>query len=635
MGHHALHAARALSRRARGGAVSGSLPRTLGFLYASGAAVALLWTALPHTPDRGDGVVVVMAMLALVLGGVLVRCGTWLAEWLLHLALGGIQLVIGIAYVAGGAPTGDVRLFFLWATPYAALHCSVRAALAHLLWTSTVFITCLAVMPDATHRAAWAIGLMLLGTLFATAVLAASAATALRRAESGQRHEATHDALTGLANRRRLLDVLRDDRLYRAGRGRRALVLLDLDGFKAVNDRYGHAHGDALLQALAQQLLALVGPDDAVCRLGGDEFALVLHDVDGPEHALELASALTLAAAEVRLPDRPQVRVRTSAGVRLLAEPRLDPSTVLRDADAALYVSKREGQARPHLWTVGLRHDGAEQQELADDLRQGLLTGQLHLVYQPVVDISTLRVHGIEVLARWRHPERGDVPPDQFVPCAERAGLIGDLTRWVLRSACQEAAGWPVGPDGMVLNLAVNIGAGQLRDLQIVEDVRLAMAGAGLSAGGLVLEVTETAAVVDLECARRTLEQLAALGVGLALDDFGTGYSSLSHVHALPFDILKVDRTFVSACRQGDRRAVATIAAVGALAAQISVDVVAEGVEHRWELPALRALGCSYAQGYGLSRPLAPEVVATALAEQGPRGWFLEPLASRTAAIVG
>jgi EAL domain-containing protein (putative c-di-GMP-specific phosphodiesterase class I) len=251
------------------------------------------------------------------------------------------------------------------------------------------------------------------------------------------------------------------------------------------------------------------------------------------------------------------------------------------------------------------------------------------------VDITTLRVHGVEALARWQHPERGDVPPDQFIPCAESAGLIDDLTLWVLRTACQEAAGWPPGPDGVVLNLAVNVSAVQLADVQIVEDVRATLVDTGLSPNGLVLEVTETAAVVDLDSARRTLEQLAELGVILALDDFGTGYSSLSHVHALPFDILKVDRTFVSACRQGDRRAVATIAAVGALAAQISVDVVAEGVEHRWELPALRALGCSYAQGYGLSRPLAPEVVATALAEQGPRGWFLEPLASRTAAIVG
>jgi EAL domain-containing protein (putative c-di-GMP-specific phosphodiesterase class I) len=260
-----------------------------------------------------------------------------------------------------------------------------------------------------------------------------------------------------------------------------------------------------------------------------------------------------------------------------------------------------------------MRHDGAEQQEMADDLREGLLTGQLHLVYQPVVDISTMRVRGLEALARWSHPDRGDVPPDQFIPCAERAGLIGDVTRWVLRTAFQEASTWQAGPDGTVPNLAVNISAVQLADVGIVEDLRAVLAETTMPLGGLVLEVTETAAVVDLDCARHTLELLAALGVTLALDDFGTGYSSLSHVHALPFQILKVDRTFVSACREGDRRAVATIAAVGALAAQISVDVVAEGVEHTWELPALRALGCGYAQGYGLSRPLTPSAGTSSL----------------------
>jgi EAL domain-containing protein (putative c-di-GMP-specific phosphodiesterase class I) len=243
-------------------------------------------------------------------------------------------------------------------------------------------------------------------------------------------------------------------------------------------------------------------------------------------------------------------------------------------------------------------------------------------------------VHGVEALARWRHPERGDVPPDQFIPCAESTGLIGELTRWVLRTACQEAAQWSPAPDGAVPNLAVNVSAVQLADLQIVEDVRAALGDAGLPPQSLVLEVTETAAVVDLDSARSTLDQLAGLGVVLALDDFGTGYSSLSHVHALPFDILKVDRTFVSACRLGDRRAVATIAAVGALAAQISVDVVAEGVEHRWELPALRSLGCGYAQGYGLSRPLSAGVLAAHLAAQGRDGWVLEPADTRAAVAV-
>ena len=612
----------------------GSLPRRLGYLYSCGAVVALLWTVLPHRPERGDAVVVGMALLALVLGAGLVRWGHWLSAWMLHAALASIQLVIGIAFVAVGDPSCAIGVFFLWATPYAALHFRVRSALAHVLWTSAVFVTSVAMMPSVTHREAWGTGLLLLATLFATATLAATAATALRRAEQGQRHEATHDSLTGLGNRRRLLDVLRDDRLHRTARGHRALILLDLDGFKAVNDRYGHAAGDALLQGLAARLLSLAGRDDVVCRLGGDEFAMVRHDVTDAEQAMDFARRVTLAAAEVRSAAYPEMSVRASAGLRLLDEAQLDASAVLRDADAALYASKREGQARPRLWSCGMRHDGAEQQELADDLRQGLHTGQLHLVYQPVVDITTLRVHGVEALARWRHPERGEVPPDQFIPCAESTGLIGELTRWVLRTACQEAAAWPAGPDGAAPNLAVNISAVQLADVQIVEDVRTALADTGMSPQGLVLEVTETAAVVDLDCARHTLEQLAGLGVVLALDDFGTGYSSLSHVHALPFDILKVDRTFVSACRLGDRRAVATIAAVGALAAQISVDVVAEGVEHRWELPALRALGCSYAQGYGLSRPLTAAALTASLAVQGPDGWIVAPAETRAVAAV-
>jgi len=611
-----------------------SLSRTLGYLYASGAVVALLWTVLPHEPERGDDVVVGMALLALVLGAAMVRWGRSLSVWMLHAALGSIQVVIGVAFVAVGDPSCAIRVFFLWATPYAALHFSVRTALVHVCWTGTVFVTSVALMPAETHRNAWGTGLLLLATLIATAVLAATAATALRRAEAAQRHEATHDALTGLANRRRLLDVLRDDRVHHTCVGQRALILLDLDGFKAVNDRYGHPEGDALLVALAQRLLTLVGPKDLVCRLGGDEFALVVHDLAGAEQALAFASRVTLAASEVRSAQCPEMFVRASAGVRLLSESRLDASTVLRDADAAMYVSKREGQARPHLWSSGMRHDGAKQRELADDLRQGLLAGQLSLVYQPVADITSLRVHGVEALARWRHPLYGDVPPDQFISCAEGAGLIGDLTRWVLRTACREAAGWPLGPDGVALNLAVNVSAVQLADLRIVEDVFQALAETGMSPQALVLEVTETAAVVDLDCARRTLEQLAALGVVLALDDFGTGYSSLSHVHALPFDILKVDRSFVSACRLGDRRAVATIAAVGALAAQISVDVVAEGVEHRWELPALRSLGCGYVQGYGLSRPMTPGALAAALAGQGPAGWIVAAAQTRAVAAV-
>lgn len=609
-----------------------SLSRTLGLLSFTGGLVALVWSVLPREPDQADDVVVAMALLALLIGAGLVRAGGRLSGRLLHAALGVIQVLIGTAYLAVGDPSCDLRLFFLWSTLYAALHFRVRTAVMHLAWMSSVIVASLTLMPAATRSGAVGVALMLLGTLVATGTLAASAATALRRAEAAQRHQASRDPLTGLANRRRLLDVLRDGTAPSTGAAR-ALVLLDLDGLKAVNARYGHAEGDALLQAIARQLTSSVRTDDLVCRLGGDEFALVVHGLTGPQDALDLAMRVTAAAAEVRSGRRRRgSSVVASAGVRMLEDGDLDASAALRDADAALYVSKREGCARPHLWSAGMRHDGVEQQELADDLRHGLHAGQLHLVYQPVVDIDTLRVRGIEVLARWRHPERGDVPPDQFVPCAERSGLVGELTQWVLRTACRQATTWPTASDGARLNLAVNISAVQLADLAVVEDVRAALAESGLSPGDLVLEVTETAAVVDLATARRTLERLAGLGVHLALDDFGTGHSSLSHVHALPFHILKVDRSFVAACVGGDRRASATIAAVGALAAQIHVDVVAEGVEDRDQLPALRALGCRYAQGFGLSRPLSPAVLTAALAAQ-PDGWVLAP--SRTRAPVG
>jgi diguanylate cyclase (GGDEF)-like protein len=605
------------------------LARALGQLYATGGTVALVWTVLPHEPARGDRVVAAMAVLALLLGGSLVATARRLPTGLLHTALLAIQLVIGVAYLAGGQPGGDIRLFFLWATPYAALCFRGRAAVAHMTWTSGVLITALALMPRATHAEGYGVALMLVGTLMATGVLAATAAHVMRTAEAVQRHEATHDALTGLGNRRRLLDVLQTPPSPGAGR---ALVLLDLDGFKGVNDRHGHGEGDALLREVAAALGRVVRDDDVVCRLGGDEFALVLSGLVSDDDALTVVGRALEGVAACSPPGLPGVAVGASAGVRVLDGSTTDSSSVLRDADVALYASKQEGRTRPHLWSAGLRAERAEQLALADDLREALREGQLSLVYQPVVDVATMRVRGVEALARWHHPVRGVVPPDRFVPCAEQAGLAAELTRWVLRSACAHAAAWPVADDGVRVNLAVNVSAVQLADLDLVTDVQDALALAGLDAGDVVLEVTETAAVTDLDAARHVLDALAGLGVGLALDDFCTGYSSLSHVQALPFHILKVDRSFVSACAQGDRRATATVAAVGELARRLEVDVVAEGVEDLAQLDELRALGCGFAQGFGLSRPLAPEVIAAAMALQGPQGWVIAPAALTLAA---
>ena len=610
-----------------------SLGRTLGVLYLSGGLVALLWLWLPHGDGRGDGTVLATAVLAVVLGCVLTVYAQRLVAATLHVVLGLIQVVIALGYVATEQPDSDLRLFFLWAAPYAALYFGRRAAAAHLVWTGAVASTAVVAMPGPVPPSAPAGVLLLLGTLSAGSFVVGVAASALRRAEAVQRHQASHDALTGLGNRRTLLEVLHAG--PRAGAtGTSALVLLDLDGFKAVNDRYGHTRGDEVLREVARRLSAVARAGDVVCRLGGDEFAVVLGGLEGEQDARacaqRIADAVSLLVTAERFDADPEDRplpVHASTGVRLLGPGRSSPTTALREADVALYESKTDGRAVVEVWREGMRRAGEELDELSEDLRRALQEDALRLVYQPVVDAGTLRVRGVEALARWRHPVRGDVPPDVFVRCAERSGLAGELTRWVLRTGCAEARTWPVGLDGTTVNLALNISAVQLADGQIVEDVRDALAASGLRASDLVLEVTETAEVVDLDSAKRTLDALAALGPALALDDFGTGHSSLTHVQALPFHILKIDRSFTAAAAGGDRRALATIAAVGALAARLDVDVVAEGVEDARQLTDLRSLGCGFVQGYGLSRPVDAQVVRAALATPRPGGWVLDTAA--------
>ncbi len=611
----------------RGGLSLPSLGRSLGTLYVVGGLVAVLWLQLPHGSGADDGVLLAVALSALALGGVLAAFAQRLVAPALHVGLGLVQVVIGGGCLITQQPDTDLRLFFLWATPYAALYFSRRAAVAHLLWTALVACSVVLLLPGPPSPETAGSVLLLLATLTAGGVVVAVAARALRLAEAEQRRQALHDPLTGLRNRRGLLEVLEGRGPGAAPGG--ALVLIDLDGFKAVNDRFGHDRGDAVLIEVARRLVSATQVGDVVCRLGGDEFAIVAtarHEQDVRAFAQGAADTATLVVTGEQTDGVPSLRsvtVTASAGVRLIPSGPAQTTLLLKQADVALYASKRAGRATVEMWRDGMRRDGEDHHELSEDLRVALRDDELRLVYQPVVDVGTLRVRGVEALARWRHPVRGDVPPDVFVRCAERWGLAGDLTRWVLRTACAEAAGWPRGLDGTTVYLAVNISALQLADLQIVEDVQVALLASGLPASALVLEVTETAEVVHLDRAKAALTALAELGLGLALDDFGTGHSSLSHVQALPFHTLKVDRSFVAAAAEGDRRATATIAAVGALAARLDVDVVAEGVEDLEQLPALRELGCGFAQGFGLSRPVEPAVVRAALTPPRPGGWLL------------
>ncbi len=319
--------------------------------------------------------------------------------------------------------------------------------------------------------------------LLATQTVAMLAMTCTMEALS---REATRDPLTGLLNRRRLLQHLQTA----AGVEGAALLLLDLDGFKAVNDRHGHAQGDAVLQDVAQRLTCAAREDDLIFRLGGDEFAVLVHGVDSPAAAAALgARFMTAATYSDRHVDRP--RIGASAGVRLLTgEP---ASSALFDADVALYSAKRSGRGRTVVWQPSLRRDELEQEALLSDLRHALRASALTLEYQPVVDLRSLRVRGLEALARWHHPVRGQVPPSLFVQLAEQTGMARELSCWVLRTAFTEAVSWSPSPDGDRLKIAVNLSAVQLADERVVYDVRTALAQTRLAPDRVVLEVTETA----------------------------------------------------------------------------------------------------------------------------------------------
>lgn len=443
-----------------------------------------------------------------------------------------------------------------------------------------------------------------------------AAMLAMTRTMEALSREATLDPLTGLLNRRRLLQHLQTA----AGVGGAALLLLDLDEFKAVNDQYGHAQGDAVLQDVAHRLTRAARDGDLLFRFGGDEFAVLANGVESPSAAAALgARFMASVTGSDRHGDRS--RIGASAGVRLLTgEP---ASSVLVDADVALYSAKHSGRGRTVVWHPSLRRDELEQEALLNDLRQALRVSALTLQYQPVVDLHSLRVRGLEALARWHHPVRGQVPPSLFVQLAEQTGMARELSCWVLRTAFTEAATWLPAPDGARLKIAVNLSAAQLADERVVHDVRAALAQTGLAPDRVVLEVTETAPLADLAQAKATLEALADLGCTLALDDFGTGYSSLTHAQTLPFHIVKIDQTSVAASACHEPGALATIAAICALATRLHVDVVAEGVEDPQQSAQLIALGCNYAQGNALASPLTSDQIALALTAQTSDGWTL------------
>jgi diguanylate cyclase (GGDEF)-like protein/PAS domain S-box-containing protein len=430
-------------------------------------------------------------------------------------------------------------------------------------------------------------------------------------------HQAYHDPLTGLANRALFHNrVSHAMTRYARTQERIAVLFLDLDDFKTVNDSLGHAVGDRLLVAVAQRLLNATRGCDTVARLGGDEFAVLL------EHAEHAEDAAVVADRIVHALDTPfpvagtEVRIGASVGIAR-PEAHDGPDEILRNADVAMYRAKGGGKGRWALFAPEMHAALVDRVELEADLRRALLGApdkEFHLLFQPIVRLDDASVAGLEALVRWNHPQRGTVHPGAFIPIAEASGLIVGLGSWVLHEACRCAAAWQrarraTDPSAPQPTITVNLSGRQLHDRGLVEDVRTALGSSGLDASSLVLEITESVLMHDTETNLATLHTLKALGVRLAIDDFGTGYSSLSYLQRFPIDILKIDKAFVDGVARGgsDAALARTIVALGKM---LELRCVAEGIEDEDQRRHLLSIGCEYGQGFLFSRPVTPEAVS-------------------------
>jgi diguanylate cyclase (GGDEF)-like protein len=577
----------------------------LALLFGAGGVLGHLSLLAPHDANVDETAVRIASSAAFPAVLVLAVLGPRLSRAAIHVLLGCGTLIItaGVYYGGQGIASATTAIFYVWVVLYAFTFFRPAAACGHLASIVVLYTTELVV---AGRRESISQGIIVVGTVLVTGYV-------VGRLAAHNTQLAGSDPLTGLPNRRTFDRVLAYE-LGRAGRvGPVCIAVLDLDSFKHVNDTLGHTVGDELLKVCARRLLACLRPEDVVARLGGDEFAVV---VDGARPGTgELVARRVLAALAEPVSLHDQTIVASASVGIAYSTPGTTPADLLRNADLAMYVAKASHPGGYEVYEESMHERALERLQLEADLRDAVAHRRIDVEYQPIVAIGDGQVRGVEALARWSHPVRGAVPPQVFIPIAERTGIIGELGQQVFDHACRTAAKLhATRPD---LDVTVNLSPVQLSDTQLAARFAESIRTAGVDPARFILEVTESALVQDVETAATRLRELKEIGVRVAVDDFGVGHSSLSHLRNFPVDILKIDKSFIDALPQGGGQLARALIQMGEL---LGLDVIAEGIEHQSQLDELRVLGCEHGQGYLFATPMRAPLLLARLARDAASG---------------